>query len=277
APIRKSEFIILCYRSNMRLFLKDGLHIFVALFLFAATGQDLHAQKKRSSSQKDPAVIAGDKYYNVFDYIKAAEEYKKAYEADTTNKYALFRLAESYRMYYDYFNSEKYYKIATRSALREYPMSRYWYAILLKDNGNYVEAIEQFNLFRQEYKAATLEAELYKEKALQEARGCETAMRELKKPQRDYNFKSLPVPANSELADFSVVIIENDSVVALTSSREESKGKTEGGMGGSLTDIYRFKKGNGEEWTPISHDQDGFGIMNTPFNESAGSFTEDRT
>ena len=231
-------------------------------------------KKKKHKKKKSVHVIEGDKHFALFDYVKAAEEYKKAYEKDPTDHYALYKLAESYKEYYDYYNAEKYYHEATVKALHEYPLSRYWYAIMLKDNGNYLQAKDEFLKFKEEYKAHTLEAELYKEKATQEAQGCDMALNELKKPQRDYKFKSLPVPVNSELFDYSVVITHNDSSIALTSARQQSKGKTESGSGGSLSDIYRFDKGSGDTWKEV-HDHDGFNSMNTLFNESAGSFTAD--
>lgn len=266
----------------MRLVKNNFSRFIICLILLFCIAPYAHAQKKKKGHHpdahhhKNPHVIEGDKHLSVFDYVKAAEEYKIAYTEDTTNKYALYKLAESYMKYSDYYNAEKYFKQAVRSALHKYPMARYWYAIILKDNGNYLEAKEQFDIFRHEYKATNLEAELYKEKALQEARGCDMALEELKKPQRDYGFKSLPIPANSENDDYSLVVFEHDSSIAITSARSESKGKVESGTGGSLTDIFRFKKGKGEEWTAVSHEHDGFGTVNSLYGESSGSFTEDK-
>lgn len=223
--------------------------------------------------------MEGDKHFVLFDYVRAAEEYKKAYEKDPHDFYSLYRLAESYRLYFDYYNAEKYYHEATVKALKQYPLSRFWYAIMLKDNGHYEKAKEQFMKFRTEYKVHTLEAELYKEKALQEAEGCDMALTELKKPQRDYKFKALPIPVNSQVFDYSVSIINNDSSIALTSARQHHIPKNEGkksksGVGGTFTDIFRFEKKSADVWKEI-HDHDGFKSVNTPFNESVGSFTED--
>lgn len=264
----------------MRISFSKILILLIILPMFLLGGMNAYAQKKPKKSKADPYrsnpnVIMGDKYFSVLEYIKAAEQYKKAYDSDSKNHYALYKLAESYRMYFDYYNAEKYYKEAANTATKDFPLSRYWYAILLKDNGNYLQAKEQFNTFRSEYVETSLEAELYKEKALQEAAGCDHAIEELKKPQRNYEFKPLPSPVNSDLADVALVISENDTTVAITSSRLQSTGKTEGGIGGSLTDVFRFKKGTGDEWIPIQNDQDGFGVMNSPFNDATGSYTAD--
>ena len=237
----------------------------------------VNAHKKSGPYKKSTHELAGDKFFEAFDYVKAAEEYKKAYEHDTTHKYALFQLAESYRLYFDYLNAQKYYKEAVKTALHEYPLARYWHGIMLKDNKQYMEAQHTLEQFRKEYKAHDLAAELYKEKAYNEIKGCIKAMDELKKPQRNFEFKSLPIPGNSIYSDFSPVIIENDTSITLTSTREESIGKHEGGLGGNLSDVYRFKKESGDNWTAVAHQHDGFDVMNTAFNESAGSFTEDRT
>ncbi|MBX9853004.1 MAG: LysM peptidoglycan-binding domain-containing protein [Cytophagaceae bacterium] len=237
----------------------------------------VNAHKNKGPYKKSTLELAGDKFFEAFEYVKAAEEYKKAYEHDTTHKYALFQLAESYRLYFDYLNAQRYYKEAVKTALHEYPLARYWYGIMLKDNKQYMEAQNTMEQFRKEYKAHDLAAELYKEKAYNEIKGCIKAMEELKKPQRNFEFKSLPIPGNSVQSDFSPVIIDNDSTIALTSTREESTGKHEGNLGGNLSDVYRFKKESGDTWTAIAHQHDGFDVMNTAFNESAGSFTEDRT
>jgi len=242
-------------------------------FVFEAEAQK---KGKKSSKRKDIHLIEGDKYFSLGDYVKAAENYKKSYEADTSNHESLYKLADSYRLFFNYTDAEKYYHLATQYAIAEYPLSRYWYAVMLKDNGLYLEAQEEFNQFRREFKGTDLTAELYKEKALQEANGCTMAMNEMKKPQRDYSFKPLPVPVNSEVHDFSPAIMDNDTTIAITSARQESKGKMEAGVGGRLTDVYRFKKENGDEWVPF-RDQDGFSVVNGEFGESAGSFTKDHS
>lgn len=267
--------------------------LFILCVAFILAGNlELHAQKKKkkkkskakttattskSKSQPqmdDPALKVADQYFDSYEYFKAAEEYLKVVNNNPKNTYALYRLAESYREYFDYKNAEKYYKKVVDIGLKEYPHSRYWYAFMLKDNGRYQEAKNNFEKFREEYKETTLEAELYKERALQAAKGCEYAIEEIKKPVRDFGFKVLPSPINTTSSEYSPVIFENDSSIILTSAREESTGGQEFGMlGGTFSDNFRFKQSK-TSWVSID-DEDKFSNVNSKFNESAGSFTGD--
>ncbi|MFN6943651.1 MAG: LysM peptidoglycan-binding domain-containing protein [Cytophagaceae bacterium] len=265
--------------------LRTILLIFLAITAIAST--DSFAQKKKEKkSRKEKrfkaslkksllATEAGNKHFENMDYYLAAKEYSKAYKFNESNGYALNRLAESYMKHFDYENAEKYYGIATETTLSNYPLARYWYALMLKGNGKYVEAQEQFEKFRKEYKSYTLEAEVYKEKAKQEAMGCELALDEMSKPQRDYEFELLKMPVNTPYSEYSPVIFQNDSIVVVTSSRVESGGKQYGMLGGGFSNVFRFKKTN-KGWEAMGN-EDGFDIVNSKFNESGGSFNRDFT
>jgi outer membrane protein OmpA-like peptidoglycan-associated protein/tetratricopeptide (TPR) repeat protein len=64
---------------------------------------------------------------------------------------AVYHLAESYRMINNYQKAEKYYKEATGFSSRAYPASRYWYAVTLRANGKYTEAIQEISLFLEKH------------------------------------------------------------------------------------------------------------------------------
>ena len=47
----------------------------------------------------------GDYYFELFQYYEAALAYKKAYDKDDSNLEVAYKLAESYRNYYNYTNA----------------------------------------------------------------------------------------------------------------------------------------------------------------------------
>lgn len=235
------------------------------------------AQKKPTKGKANPTLILADKHFNNLEYYLAAHEYARVLKSDSSNAYAMYQLAECYRLYFDYKGAELYYqKVATRFRDR-YPLARFWYATMLKDNGNYKKAVANFERYRQEHTDTDLETELYREKATQEIAGCYIAIEENNKPKKDYGFKVLPKPVNSHESDYSPVIFENDTFLALTSSRRGSVGgHKDNSLGGAFTDVYRFQKDHDTVWNVVKHSHnDEFNKLNTQYNESSGSFTGD--
>ncbi|WMJ75597.1 LysM peptidoglycan-binding domain-containing protein [Cytophagaceae bacterium ABcell3] len=261
--------------------LRNILLIFLSVCFFAVN--ESYAQKGKKSKRKARvaarksklATEAAKKHFANADYYLSAREFKKAYEFNSDNSFALKKAAESYMLHFDYVNAEKYYKIATKTILKEYPLARYYYALMLKGNGKYEEAQTQFEQFRSEYKDYSLEAEVYKEKAKQEALGCEVALHEMSKPQRDYEFEPIPPPVNTPYSEYAPVININDTIIVITSSRIEEGGKEFGMLGGGFSNIYRFEKTE-DGWVKKGN-EDNFDIVNSKFNESAGSFNGDFT
>ncbi len=60
---------------------------------------------------------------------------------------AVYQLATCLRMINDYGKAEKYYKEASAYSEKAYPAARYWYAVTLRANKEYPEALVQINLF----------------------------------------------------------------------------------------------------------------------------------
>jgi len=259
------------------------LNLIIFAVLLASVSQS-YAQKAKPAKKgkdpiikmkKDPNVMMGDQYFENFEFFTAGGEYKKAIDKNPQNYYAVYRYAEASREYFDYVTAETYYKKTIDEALALFPLARFWYGYMELDNGRYESAKKTFETFIAEYTLTTLEAEEYKEKANQGIRGCNFAIAEMQKPKRDYEFKNIPVPVNTEFSEYSPVIAEHDSSIIITSSRKESKGHSEFTMlGGSYSDMFRFEE-TPQGWV-AKNNADNFDITNTTFNESAGSFTEDK-
>ena len=227
--------------------------LIAVFFLVVFATMPLHAQKqKKKKVNPHASQIKGDEHFSRYEYYLAAQEYKLVVDEEPDNYYAIFRLAESYREYFEYKPAEKYYKIIIDKAITEYPLARFWYAITLRDNGNYSGAKKQFQLFVTEYHETTLAAEEYKHRARNAIDGLDLAEEEMRKPQRDYTFHCLPQPVNTFYSEYSPVIIgKTDSILVITSSREGSTGHVENNMlGGAMSDSYRFVYDGVSAWIP---------------------------
>ncbi len=64
---------------------------------------------------------------------------------------AVYHLAESYRMINDYQKAEKYYKESIGFSEKAYPDARYWYAVTLRANQKYAEALVQITAFLEKH------------------------------------------------------------------------------------------------------------------------------
>lgn len=64
---------------------------------------------------------------------------------------AVYHLAESYRKINDYQKAEKYYKESVGFSDKAYPDARYWYAVTLRANQKYAEALVQITAFLEKH------------------------------------------------------------------------------------------------------------------------------
>ncbi len=258
--------------------MKKFILFFLINTLLALISGQTFAQKKPARVKPNPTLILADKHYNNLEYYLAAHEYARVLRGDSLNAYSMYQLAECYRNYFDYKLAEVFYLKVAQRFRDKYPLARFWYATMLKDNGNYKKAIDNYEKYREEHVDTDLETELYREKAYQEIVGCKLAIEDGLKPKKDYGFKCLPKPVNSYEGDYSPVIFENDTFLTLTSSRRGSVGgHRDNSLGGAFTDVYRFQKSNDTIWEVVKHNQlnDEFNKLNTEYNESSGSFTGD--
>jgi peptidoglycan-associated lipoprotein len=248
--------------------------ILICFFICISIASFAQKDKKNVSKHKEKIETQiADKYFESQEYYLAAQEYKKIVAQDPEDKYAIYQLAESYRLHFDYDQAEENYKKAIDTVTNKYPLAPFWYASMLKYNGKYTEAQENFQLFLRE-EGTDAETATFKEKAMLDLNGCSHALNEMKKPARDYEFHNLKAPVNSGNSDYSPVIYENDSSIALASARKESTGDDEyGRLGGKFSDMYRFKQGK-DKWA-VHEDKDLFSSLQTEMNESPGSFTHD--
>jgi OOP family OmpA-OmpF porin len=181
---------------------------------------------------------SADIFYAARDYYSAAQYYNKALgtfklkpeevlpyavaKAGKTNtkfkdyQTIVNRLAESYRLYNDYGNAEKWYAQAAGFNNPEFPLARYWYAVCLRANGKYQEALEQFKQFKQSYTTA----DDVSTRATLEMACCEFAIAEESAIPR-YTIAKINGNVNEGGANYAPVQLNNNTLL-FTSSRPEN-------------------------------------------------------
>lgn len=179
-----------------------------------------------------------DVFYNSRDYYSAAQYYSKALgtfkikpeqvlpytasgPAAPTGKLkdyqqVVARLAESYRLFYDYGNAETWYAQLVGFNNPAYPQARYWYAVCLRYNGKYQQALDEFKKFKQSYTAAD---ELSVRTPLEIA-CCEFALSESNKQPR-FTIEKTAGNVNEGGANYAPVILDPGTLM-FTSSRAEN-------------------------------------------------------
>jgi peptidoglycan-associated lipoprotein len=248
------------------------LTILLALFC-CCIFDNVFAQKKKKNSIE---AAYGDQYFDNGDYFQAEQNYLTAYKKQSNSAYINYRIAECNRLMFNYTKAEEFYGKTvnnTTTGNTEYPLAKYWVALMQKTNGKYEEAYTSFEQFVSTFQPKNKEEEDYLAQAKTEKEGCEFAMKELKKPQRDYEFGSLPSPINTKFSDYSPAIFHHDSCIVLTSARDNmTGGNLYDGTGEAFSDNLRFEKKKDGKWSEMD-DKDGFReLVNTKYNDGAGVF-----
>lgn len=230
----------------------------------AATGQ------VRDEYQK--LLAAGNAWFEDEQYHLAIDYYTQALNYDIFDPAVDYKLAESYRKTFNYSEAEVYYLKVLYTAQQEYPLSLYYYALMLKLNGNLSEAIQRFDQFIAFYATHIAYAD-FAEQAVIDKRGCEIAQQEA----------GLPLTVRAELVNGHVNTAFNDFAPAfrgvedlvITSSRVASNRKLiDHRNGEGFTDNYYLARVAGQ-WQDQTRQK--FSQSNSTYHDGSGSFTRDGT
>jgi len=217
--------------------------------------------------QRNPARAA-DEAFEAQRYSVAIDKYKKAYTKVKKNKEEknriTARLAECYRLTANYKRAEISYKqLVRRDWQKRNPEILLQYAEMLKINGKYEDAIEQYHA--------------YSERVPDDARGEEGAETAALIPQWIENPSKYEVSnikkINSRESDFAPAFTnENYNEIAFGSTRDGATGKqTDEWTGQNFSDIFVAKKDRKDEWgTPVLFDKSE--TVNTDANEGTPAF-----
>ncbi len=214
-------------------------------------------------------VALADQYFDAAQFYKAAALYQSGFRQDTTNDLTAFRLGECYRHMFDYAKAQGYYGKVQKEATSAFPLSVFYYALMLKYNRHFEEAIRYFDRFVEEFPAAAFAQ--YRAQAKIEKQGCYLALLE-DEAAPDYRFNRVDLPVNTSSQDYAPAIFLHDSLLVVTSSRTAAKGKTNNRSGEHFTDQFMFEKTkNGWQKAALQHH---FDVVNTSWSDGPGCFNK---
>ncbi len=224
----------------------------------------------------------GDKLFASNQYIKAMRYYKDVLDQEPGHLGALFQMGECYRLTFDYESALYYYERVAKEADSRFPLAKFFYAEMLKHEGEFNLALQAFEEFMDHMKEIKLhEDERYRRYYKQgkiEKEGCLLALNDLTNPKPDHEFERCSDDINTEYMDFAAFAYgENEEYLCLTSSRSNGRGNLiDYRFGESFADIYRYEK-KGDGWTPYSGSDKLEKVINTKWGDGSGSFNRDGT
>lgn len=180
--------------------------------------------------------------------------------------YVMNRLAESFRLSYNYEKAEKWYAKLHGILSRDYPFTGYWYGDALLKNSKYDEAMDVFTEFAME----AGDNPEYMKKAEQGIKNCAFAAKAVSKPNKKISVGKADSTVNSAGSNFAASYGEGSSVF-FTSSRAVTTSKE--GISQMHCDIYEL---NLEENNPGQLSKLPAAI-NSPENEGSPALSPDKT
>lgn len=234
---------------------------FVYLIAFLILSLPVLAQNKATKTADD--AFADQLYFT------ALQKYQKASSKVKNNKAErdriIFRIAECYRMMNNTKKAESAYKRLLNNVkfIKDEPKVLLYYANALKANGNYDEAIKQYQAF--------------KDLTPKDPRGeqgietCKLAKEWIANPSK-YTVK-WEKPLNSKEDDFAPAYADKKfGSIIFTSDRDASNGKdVDNWTGLKFSDLFFARKDRKGEWSkPVI--ADAAGMINTKSNDGVGQF-----
>ena len=251
---------------NLHIIFKNILILFTIFFVsntltFAQTNKDL--------ARLESLVRLADKQFELAYYQNAADYYNKALEIKPADAHVNFYLAECYRNLFLYDKARDKYKTASENDLQNYPMSSFYYALMLKFEGQYEKSLDEFRNFIDKTKDISpnnfKDKRIIFQRVLIEMEGCYWSQEQL----FEYKIFQLPEPVNSKYNDFAPTIFKNDTNILLVSGRLKSKYQAKNDLGEGFTDFFNLIKTDKWEET---ESEDKISKINTDFYEGAGIF-----
>lgn len=223
----------------------------------------------QGTNHYEKLVAEATRYFEQEQYSLAAEIYREALALNIPDPAIDYHLAECYRKIFNYAEAEVYYLKVLYTGQNHFPLSLYYYGLMLKLNGNTTEAIEQLDQFIafHEHNIALLD---YVEQAIIEKAGCEIARQELGLPVPT-NAELLESPVNSPYNDFAPALRDSETLVATSSRIQSNRTLIDERNGEAFSDNYLFQRVP-EGWIDATRKE--FASINTFYHDGSGSFTK---
>jgi hypothetical protein len=214
-------------------------------------------------------VSQGDSFFEEEQYSLAIQFYRDALSLNVSDPAIDYKLAESYRNIFNYPEAEAYYLKVLHTGESKFPLALFYYALMLKLNGNLSEAMERFDQFIT-FHESNVVFRNFTEQAIIEKAGCEIALQDYGMP-LVLKPESVGGEINTPFNDFAPAFRDGTSIV-ITSSRVNSNRKLiDQRNGEAFTDNYYFEK-NGDVWEDKTRPE--FAITNSLYHDGSGTFTK---
>ena len=233
------------------------------LLILTVSMLDVVAQNDRSvRSLKEEA----DRYYDDEQYNLAIQDYRELADQNVKDAEVSYRLAECYRKTFNYTEAEAYYLKVYFLSPSAFPLSLYYFALMLKFNGNFDESLQYFTEFIRIHENAGDLKDVV-EQAFIDRSGCQTAKEELSTQHDSYPWIGLKL--NTTYNDFAPAVKDSVTVVISSGRIFSNRQSIDERFGEAFTDNYYFENVNN---TWIDKTRQAFAITNTKFNDGSGCF-----
>lgn len=240
------------------------------LFVFPAFGQDALQ-----------LIQTGNRFFEQGEYYNAIKFYKDALDQEYGEQaFAYYQLGECYRNLQDYASAEYNYQQSDNLNDNRYPLAKFYYASMLKQNSKYEKALPEFEKFIENIQSYFDDNDQYRKfyhQAKNEKEGCLMALNALSVPKPDYNLSVLGSPVNTDYNDFAPTFFGNENRIMVTSARKNKKGAImDNKLGEANTDIYAYEL-SGSRWSPLKGKDIPNQMVNSKLGEGSGVFNAENT
>jgi hypothetical protein len=191
--------------------MSQALSLTTLLVLFCLLVSPAQGQPDLKEYGKKKEVKLADYAFKSGNYYTAILLYDRIFEREPKNARIAFQIGESYRMVRDYKKSSDWYKRAIELDQKKMVQARVHYASMLKMQGQYDMAKEEFLLFKKKYRGPN--SGPMRRMAGNEAVSCDYAKALLANPVR-VQIRHLDGKINAVNADFAPMPFKDDLIFA---------------------------------------------------------------
>jgi hypothetical protein len=185
-------------------------------------------------------IEAGDREFAAGNFQGAAYFFKKAIDKNNNITELYYKYAESLRLNREYSVAEKMYKIVLNENEKEFPLSVFWYAEMLKNEGLYDKAANYYMRFYKNNRQ-NKDLQYFILKSKYESVVCENLA--IRQPS-DYDLEiiRMDTTVNSDCSEFGAVEV-SESLLYFSSSRPEKAGENS-----EFRSAIYFSKKENDRW-----------------------------
>jgi tetratricopeptide (TPR) repeat protein len=219
--------------------------IFIPSILLIIFASALNGQTARQY------VKAADEEFAAEDYYSAMKHYQEAITINGEKPGVLFKYAEAARLFASYtFAGTAYTKVLASKKALDFPMAKFWLAVVKKKQGKYEESQALFNDFVKS-KPETVDAAYFRQ-AGEEIKALDWAIGEIKRTDENVAVEPLDSAINSPYSEFAPAI-QGDEIYF--SSQNFERELTKGMPPRHISQILKRKaKGYPVEPLPINEE-----------------------